>query len=1383
MGPFSRATVGLIASKDSANKKKKKQTADDAGGSIKGGRRTAGSLPSWVTDGAIEETPVNEGKEKSGKEGKEKSSKEGKEKDKWKERIKESKEKSKKGSTSGKGKIDEDVEMTISAPILDEDFRLATSLLGLHRIKTRSGPLLFPPSTRSGPVYAGTFQSRFDTGNEGRQDQEKAVNSWSKGESSSRLLAGVGKASKVHARDSVSPEDFTTADDGSKSNRGRMLMYTDISEMGASPQSDGSPGSSNVKKLHRSLRIGDAGGRINGSSLRFEGHDDSNVPQRVNPFESNWADGHSNSSAGLSSREGGTSGCLYESHSFLRDSKSISDQSAENDAEAESPTESPRFKALLRMTKTNGKRHTDIKSFSHELDPRGLRSHEFLRPHNFGGFNGLEEFVRTLKARFNTAKEEVNAELAVFAGDLIEFLEKNADAAPDWRVRAEDLLILAKQCATMDSQEFRKNCEAIVHDLDEKRQELPMGALKQLHTRMLFILTRCTRLLQYQKRNFLESDPLRIQKVEKFWHPVDNQKVPASEPVKRKACSQELYRRNDVSTGRWTKDENISKLTLESIKEAESKIDSLSLNSSDFKDETADQQDAIVIERPTSWKKFEKDKIGSDNQSSPEKSTLQVAPTTKRRTQSTPVKCHSGDDTPMVICRICEEEVPTVHLEEHSRVCAFADRCDQKGMGVDERLRRLAATLERIVESYTPKSSAVAASASPDTGKTLPNCGDSENSLADKLGTAAEKFGQYERGGGDLLRRGSEDMLEDLHEIDTASILDEPRVFNTIACKSRFGPKNDTIGAVPSSVGSLLAPSSSVGSLTPRSPLTTPKNNHIDLLLADKNYFAESEDLQQINELVDIALCIADTNQNHPKAAEFIISCMEDLNDVLEQNTVDALTVDTFGRRIDKLCREKYQQILEASGLYVSENLVHSAEGSLSLDEEGSHSSKCTPVHPTHKDRTTIDDFEIIKPISRGAFGRVFLARKRITGDLFAIKVLRKADMIRKNAVESVKAERNILISVRNPFVVRFFYSFTCSVNLYLVMEYLNGGDLFSLLRNLGCLEEEMARVYIAEIVLALEYLHGSGIVHRDLKPDNLLIAHDGHIKLTDFGLSKVGLINSTDDLSGPAVGGATLMEEITKHHKVPSGELPQQRERRQQRSAVGTPDYLAPEILLGNSHGPAADWWSTGVILFEMLTGVPPFNAEHPQIIFDNILNRNIPWPYVPEEMSYEAQDLIDRLLTEDPDYRLGAKGAAEVKAHPFFKDINWDTLAMQKAAFVPSVDNIHDTSYFTSRQCWNSDETRLFADHNYESSNCETSDSGGSTSSSEMRPEDSEVIDVACPLRRKEGRDLSEVTPSSRFSFSNFSFKNLSQLASINYDLLQTAVKDVTSPQGRQS
>ncbi|CAI9266757.1 unnamed protein product [Lactuca saligna] len=132
----------------------------------------------------------------------------------------------------------------------------------------------------------------------------------------------------------------------------------------------------------------------------------------------------------------------------------------------------------------------------------------------------------------------------------------------------------------------------------------------------------------------------------------------------------------------------------------------------------------------------------------------------------------------------------------------------------------------------------------------------------------------------------------------------------------------------------------------------------------------------------------------------------------------------------------------------------------------------------------------------RGTFGRVFLAKKRATGDVFAIKVLKKADMIRKNAVESILLEHDILISVRNPFVVRFFYSFTCKENLYLVMEFLNGGYLFSLRRTLGCLEEDMTRVYIAQLVLALAYLHPFNIIHRDLKPYNLLIGPDSHIKV-----------------------------------------------------------------------------------------------------------------------------------------------------------------------------------------------------------------------------------------------------------------------------------------------
>ncbi|CAN6348573.1 unnamed protein product [Urochloa humidicola] len=407
------------------------------------------------------------------------------------------------------------------------------------------------------------------------------------------------------------------------------------------------------------------------------------------------------------------------------------------------------------------------------------------------------------------------------------------------------------------------------------------------------------------------------------------------------------------------------------------------------------------------------------------------------------------------------------------------------------------------------------------------------------------------------------------------------------------------------------------------------------------------------------------------------------------------------------------------------------------------------------KDRTSIEDFEIIKPISRGAFGRVFLARKRVTGDLFAIKVLKKADMIRKNAVESILAERDILISARNPFVVRFFYSFTCRENLYLVMEYLNGGDLYSLLRNLGCLDEDMARTYIAELVLALEYLHCMNVIHRDLKPDNLLIGRDGHIKLTDFGLSKVGLINSTDDLSGPDVSSVLVGD----HQLADAEQRAQQRQQRQKQTAVGTPDYLAPEILLGMTHGPTADWWSVGIILFELLVGIPPFNAEHPQIIFDNIMNREIPWPHVPEELSFEAYDLIDKLLMENPVQRLGATGAGEVKAHPFFKGINWDMLARQKVAFIPSTDDEYDTSYFASRHAWGTADEHVNAPCNEYDDRSDTSSMSCCSSPHSDYEEDGDE----CGSMEEFGAPLSV-----KYSFSNFSFKNISQLASMNYDLI---------------
>lgn len=297
MGPFGRAAVGLIVSKDVSSKKKK---GEDGVGTLKSGRRSTGTLPSWLKDDLPEEKPVKEGKEKVVRDGKEKVNKE--------------KDKSRRSTVYGKGVIDEEVQMEISAPIPDEDFRLATSLLGLNPIKTRSGPLLFPASTRSGPIFAGTLQSRFGTGNDGKRE-EKAVNSWSKGESSTRPLSGVRKASKVHARDSVSPKDSSPAEE----KRHGKGMRGDLSEInGSAPSQDSSPGSSNLKKLQRSSRIGeqDRSGavRLAGSGLRVEGNSgDGQVSQAENISGSSWAN-VDNISTGASLRDGSVDFVSSNSH-------------------------------------------------------------------------------------------------------------------------------------------------------------------------------------------------------------------------------------------------------------------------------------------------------------------------------------------------------------------------------------------------------------------------------------------------------------------------------------------------------------------------------------------------------------------------------------------------------------------------------------------------------------------------------------------------------------------------------------------------------------------------------------------------------------------------------------------------------------------------------------------------------------------------------------------------------------------------------------------------------------------------------------------------------------------------------------------------------------
>ncbi|KAF5194963.1 kinase, partial [Thalictrum thalictroides] len=998
--------------------------------------------------------------------------------------------------------------------------------------------------------------------------------------------------------------------------------------------------------------------------------------------------------------------------------------------------QSPRFQAILRVTSGRRRRSpADIKSFSHELNSKGVKPFPFWKSRALGH---SEEIMAAIRERFDRLKEEVNSDLSILAGDLVSILEKSAEVHPEWKKTLEDLLLVARQCAMMSASEFWTKCEAIVQNLDDRRQELPMGTLKQAHTRILFILTRCTRLLQFQKEGLFEDEHIL------GLHQLSDLGV---------YSDQGLRGGRQILKFSYSGKEPIEKHTIKPIvlEKANSNLTEYREQISDSFPEPADTGTARSSDssrdRMSSWKKLPPplEKIsrkGQDETATPSKDKLDSLQPKKDDKKNNEILIESSSATTHVkrvtwgfwgdqknltcedsmICRICEVEIPTVHVEDHSRICTIADRCDLKGLTVSERLERVAEALEKIVEACTDKG-AESPRGCLEAARIPPPSLTEEPDLSPKQNC--------------LFRGSPDDMVECIPEPDNA--------FNMDALKAS------------SPTHSLMIPyqgisTSSAGSSTPRSPPLTPRTNHIDLLLSGNNTISQFENTKQIQKLVDIARNVANLNTSDYITLEHLVDRTEELNNAIQDRKVDALIVETFGKRIEKLLQEKYVHLCAQID---DEKLDSSSmnDDNSSMEDDTVRSMRASPMNPNGKDRTSIEDFEIIKPISRGAFGRVFLARKRATGDLFAIKVLKKADMIRKNAVESILAERNILITVRNPFVVRFFYSFTCRENLYLVMEYLNGGDLYSLLRNLGCLDEDMARIYIAEVVLALEYLHSLNVIHRDLKPDNLLIAHNGHVKLTDFGLSKVGLINSTDDLSGPTVSGTAFLGEEgsqttpeqsqkREHRQKQSAvgtpdylapeillgmghgatadwwsvgvilfellvgippfnaesprltdfglskvglinstddlsgptvsgtaflgeegsqttpEQSQKREHRQKQSAVGTPDYLAPEILLGMGHGATADWWSVGVILFELLVGIPPFNAESPRLLFDNIMNRDIHWPRIPDEMSYDAYDLIDKLLNDDPVQRLGATGSREVKRHKFFKDINWDTL-----------------------------------------------------------------------------------------------------------------------------
>ncbi|KAG5043607.1 hypothetical protein JHK87_007522 [Glycine soja] len=286
-----------------------------------------------------------------------------------------------------------------------------------------------------------------------------------------------------------------------------------------------------------------------------------------------------------------------------------------------------------------------------------------------------------------------------------------------------------------------------------------------------------------------------------------------------------------------------------------------------------------------------------------------------------------------------------------------------------------------------------------------------------------------------------------------------------------------------------------------------------------------------------------------------------------------------------------------------------------------------------------VDDFELLTMIGKGAFGEVRVCKEKATDHVYAMKKLKKSEMLRRGQVEHVRAERNLLAEVDSNCIVKLYCSFQDDEYLYLIMEYLPGGDMMTLLMRKDTLTEDEARFYVGETILAIESIHKHNYIHRDIKPDNLLLDKYGHLRLSDFGLCKpldCSTLEETDFTTGQNANGSTQNNEHVAPKRTQQEKLQhwQKNRRTLAYSTVGTPDYIAPEVLLKKGYGMECDWWSLGAIMYEMLVGYPPFYSDDPM--------------------------------------------STCRKAHPFFNGVEWDKLYQMEAAFIPEVNDELDTQNF---------------------------------------------------------------------------------------------------------
>jgi len=345
-------------------------------------------------------------------------------------------------------------------------------------------------------------------------------------------------------------------------------------------------------------------------------------------------------------------------------------------------------------------------------------------------------------------------------------------------------------------------------------------------------------------------------------------------------------------------------------------------------------------------------------------------------------------------------------------------------------------------------------------------------------------------------------------------------------------------------------------------------------------------------------------------------------------------------------------------------------------EKRNQHAAKETEFLRLKRSRLGVDDFEAIKVIGKGAFGEVRLVQKVDTGHVYAMKILRKSDMVEKEQVAHVRAERDILVEADHQWVVKMYYSFQDPANLYLIMEFLPGGDMMTLLMKKDTLSEEATQFYMAETALAIDSIHKLGFIHRDIKPDNLLLDARGHVKLSDFGLC-TGLKKShrTDfyrDLSQvkPSDFSSNPMDSKRK------AESWKRNRRALAYSTVGTPDYIAPEVFLQTGYDKSCDWWSLGVIMFEMLIGYPPFCSETPQETYNKIMKWRDTLEFPPEvPISKNAKRTIRRLC-DGAERRI--QNLSDINKMGFFLSVDWDHIRDRPAAIPVTVKSIDDTDNF---------------------------------------------------------------------------------------------------------